>query len=305
MSKIQPKLYKQTMLITAYAFVVSLFIAPYSIAQGYEYPNAPSIKPIGEEYDDDDYTYEFTYEKKEQQATIQPQQTTTQLTPFQARRTTESSIRFLMTPQQSATISVEMDGRITQLLKPGSRFHEGDIIVAQECALYNAELGISKADQRAAELKMKTNQALSRRNAISRYELKVSEIEYDKTKEGVKRAVAVVDKCKIKAPFDGQVAQTFTKRHEQASAGEHAIEIFDDTKFELTMIVPSSWLKWMKIGLVFDTIIDETNETHTAKITKIGSRIDAVSKTVSISAAYPTPPQNLIYGMSGVALLNP
>jgi hypothetical protein len=51
--------------------------------------------------------------------------------------------------------------------------------------------------------------------------------------------------------------------------------------------------------------IDETRRTYSARLTRIGARVDPVSQSVKVAATITGKPPELIAGMSGKVLLNP
>ena len=74
--------------------------------------------------------------------------------------------------------------------------------------------------------------------------------------------------------------------------------------FEIEMIVPSNWLRWLKLGINSLMAIDETGENHHIEISRIGASVDPVSQTVRIFAHFIDGTPNILAGMSGTVLFN-
>ena len=217
----------------------------------------------------------------------------------------DQKIRFLLKPRQIAILSAKISGRVIDLpLKEGERFKKNDLLMAMDCTLEVAESNIARTDLQSAELTFKSNQRLFQRNSLGQVELKQSEIAYEKSKAQYEQTQSRIRQCFVYAPFNGRIAQRVAKEFEYIGAGQPAMEIFDDSNFEISLIVPSSWLDWLRIGYKFQTVIDETGETLNAQVTRIGSKIDSISKSITITGELIEKSDRLIYGMSGSAFFN-
>lgn len=217
----------------------------------------------------------------------------------------DQKIRFLLKPRQSVILSSKISGRVVSLpFKEGARFKKNDLLMAMDCTIEMADSNITRTDLESAELTFKSNQRLFQRNSLGQIELKQSEIAFARAKALFEQSQTRVNQCFTHAPFGGRIAQRTAKEFEYIPAGQPAMEIFDDSNFEISLIVPSSWLDWLKIGYVFETVIDETGENLRAKVTQIGSKIDSISKSITITGELTEKSDRLIYGMSGSAFFN-
>jgi hypothetical protein len=77
------------------------------------------------------------------------------------------------------------------------------------------------------------------------------------------------------------------------------IQGLDD--MELQLIVPSLWMSWLRGGTNFTFKIDETGESVTASVLRVGAAVDPVSQTVKIMAKLPAGRATVLPGMSGTA----
>jgi len=73
-----------------------------------------------------------------------------------------------------------------------------------------------------------------------------------------------------------------------------------EVALELSIIVPSKWMRWIDIGQRFNFAVDETGESFTAKIIRRGAAVDPVSQTIDITAK-PLGDIKALTGMSGIA----
>ncbi len=118
------------------------------------------------------------------------------------------------------------------------------------------------------------------------------------------QARVLTQKCKITAPFSGKVVERLAQVHESVSPGDQIIEIINHEKLEIRLVVPSSWLKWLKVGASFQVKIDETGYKFTVAVERIGARINPVSQTIKVIGKVKGNGE-LIPGMSGNALFSP
>jgi hypothetical protein len=90
---------------------------------------------------------------------------------------------------------------------------------------------------------------------MSPLELEMAAAEVAKAKADIALMGAVLQKCAIAAPFSGRVAERLVQRYQYVKAGDPILDILDDSQLEVTVLVPSSWLKWLKPGYEFKVFL--------------------------------------------------
>jgi len=110
--------------------------------------------------------------------------------------------------------------------------------------------------------------------------------------------------CVIQAPYSGRVAELAVNAFETPGVNQPLMKIIGSDELELRLIVPSNWLSWLKIGESFSFQVDETGDEHQALVTQVGAEVDAVSRTVAITAKFESLPATVLPGMSGTALFD-
>jgi len=141
-------------------------------------------------------------------------------------------------------------------------------------------------------------------HSLSLLELELAAAEVAKAKADIALINAVLQKCKIKAPFSGRVAERLVDPWQYVKAGEPLLDIIDDKNLEVVLLVPSSWLSWLKTGHKFKLFIDEKQREYPVKVAKIGARIDAVSQSIKIKSLIDGTFKGLLPGMSGRAIFS-
>ena len=94
-------------------------------------------------------------------------------------------------------------------------------------------------------------------------ELETSQAEVQKAAAEVAASKALLDKCRVTAPYAAAAEQKI-REQQYAQPGQPLLDIIDDTALELEFLVPSRWLVWLKPGAAFQVRIDETGKTYPA-----------------------------------------
>lgn len=201
-----------------------------------------------------------------------------------------------------STLASRIASRIVTIsVEDGDRFSKSEQLVEFDCAEFRARRNLARADHRAAQRQLESNNTLKAHNAVGKLELALSEIRVEKTRAELALAHNFVKRCVVHAPYDGRVVERFVNPHDSVAVGQKLIEILDDRELEVHINVPSHWLAWLQIGTAFTVTIDETGTRVFAKVSRLGARIDAVSQTVPIAAHIDAAQGALVAGMSGIA----
>ena len=206
---------------------------------------------------------------------------------------------------KEADLSTNVATAVTELpFRTGERFREGDVLVVFDCARRRAEFDAAKARQKEAQLVLESNSYLERRQALSRHEVEISRAREEQATAEVAALEADLSQCAFRAPFAGRVADVAIHRYETPSPSKPFMRIVGENEFEIKLIVPSSWLRWLRNGLLFDFLIDETGRTMPAYIVRLGGEIDPVSQTLAVFGRFSEATDDVMPGMSGQAAFN-
>lgn len=212
----------------------------------------------------------------------------------------QRDIRAQLAPRRYTTLAAEIGAKINRLpTAEGGAFRQGQVLVAFDCSLPQAQIDRAKASLSAATKTWTANKRLAELNSIGKLELDVSEAEVMKNRAEVAAMSAMLSKCTVTAPFGGRVSEQKVREQQYVQPGQALMEIIDDSVLELEFIVPSKWLAWLKSGYGFQVAIDETGKTYPAKVLRIGARVDPVSQSVKLAAAIDGKFPELVSGMSG------
>lgn len=209
-------------------------------------------------------------------------------------------IRAQLMPRRYTTIAAEIGAKVSSLpVGEGGAFRAGQVLVQFDCSLQRAQLDKAQAELEGAEQTLKSNLRLEQLNSVGQLELDLSKSAANKAKAELGANKAVLAKCQVAAPFAGRVAEQKVREQQYVQPGQAMLDILDDSVLELEFLVPSVWLRWLKVGSAFEVQIDETRKAYPAKFTRIGARVDPVSQSVKVAAAIHGRFPELMAGMSG------
>ena len=233
---------------------------------------------------------------------VAPAQRPAGASPAMARQ----DIRAQLMPRRYTTIAAEIGAKVSHLPVPeGGAFRAGHMLVQFDCSLQRAQLDKAEAELQGADQTLKSNLRLEQLNSVGQLELDLSKSAVNKAKAEVGANKAVLAKCQVAAPFAGRVAEQKVREQQFVQPGQALLDILDDSVLELEFLVPSVWLRWLKVGGAFEVQIDETRKTYPARFTRIGARVDPVSQSVKVAAAIHGKFPELMAGMSGKVQIAP
>ena len=208
--------------------------------------------------------------------------------------------RALVVASQEAVLSSELAARIENIaVKEMQRFQKGDLLIQFDCSLYEAQKDVVSANANGALIKLKSDEQMLQMRSIGKYELELSISEYEKAKSELRIAELNVERCQIKAPFDGAVEEVVVNTFETIQPQVELMKIIQTDILELEMVVSSEWISWLKIGHPIKVYIDEIQKEFNASVSGIGANVDPVSQTIQLKGTITDASPALLPGMSG------
>jgi membrane fusion protein, multidrug efflux system len=214
----------------------------------------------------------------------------------------EGQVRGVIKALTEATIAVDYSARVAKLpVLEGEAFTKGEVLIAFDCKRFNAEIVAAKAGAHAADLLFSNNRKLAARGAMGANEVAISGAQAAKAQAEAQAVQARTGSCSFKAPFDGRMEQRIVQEQETPGPNQPLIKIVDTSRLEIETILPSKWMRWLKPGATFSFKIDETGETVSGEILRVGATVDAVSQTIKAYGKIKTKDNSVLPGMSGTA----
>lgn len=210
--------------------------------------------------------------------------------------------RGVVVPNAEVTLGAGLAAKIEKMpYKAGQAFKKGENLVVFDCARQQADLRGAKAALGKASSFYKSKKRLKSRGAAGGQEVREAAADVATATATVDGLREIIKLCKIAAPFDGRVVERHAETHEIPAANAPILTVVDDSALELDLIVPSTWLKWVKEGSSFVFAVDELGESYQARVARTGAKVDAVSQTIKITGLFVARPDSVLAGMSGTA----
>lgn len=211
-------------------------------------------------------------------------------------------IRTQLAAQHDVEISSEVAAKIARLpLKEGDAFARGELLVAFDCGLYQAQLAKAEATAAAARREQEVTGKLAALHSAGALDVAQAQARAKEAAADAAYMRTTVGKCTIRAPFAGRVARREAAPFEYVTPGKPLLEILDTGALEVKLIVPSKWLAWLKPGASFTVHVDELDADYPAQVVRLGASIDPVSQTVGVGGRILGTHAELLPGMSGWA----
>lgn len=219
-----------------------------------------------------------------------------------ADSTAESSVRGILRAQDQAVLASEINGRVLEMpFRDGESFHSGDLLVRFDCSAYQAQLAAALAAEKASRQELAQNSQLAQMKSVGRHAVALSEAHLAQAQAESQLYRIQVERCRILAPFDGQVVTRKIQVHESASQGAPLLEVVNNRQLDIYLLVPSRWLSRLRAGQHFVFTPDETGKPFQAQIVRLGARIDETSQTLTLIGRPLQADTSLLAGMSGTA----
>ena len=214
-------------------------------------------------------------------------------------------VEAVLVPQKVTVISSSRDGRINHIfVDNGDTFKKGDVLIEYDCDDLNAETEIVEAEKLLVEKKTAGTEKLFKLDLISDLEKMDTQTKAKQLDARIRLYQAKMDQCRIYAGFDGRVTNRLANDNEYTRTDRVLMEIASLEPLRAEFLIPSKWLRWVNVGAPLDIILNETDKTYGAHITRIHGEVDPVSQSIQVVATLDHYDDPLLPGMSGQAELD-
>jgi RND family efflux transporter MFP subunit len=216
----------------------------------------------------------------------------------------ENGARGLVKAKSRAVLASEIGAVVSQTpLRAGDSFKKGDLLVGFDCRLLKNQKDKVAAQVKSSKAQLDNAKDLEKMRSIGKLDVTLAHSEYDKDRSELKIAMLNVERCSIKAPFDGKVVQLLVNRYESVDLRRSLIEVASSSELEVEIIAPASWLSRVKNGQQAKMQVDELGVDIKVEVIAVGGAVDPVSQTILVRCKVLNRPTNLLPGMSGLVVL--
>ena len=209
-------------------------------------------------------------------------------------------IRGIVRASARAQLATELSARVTKIgFKEGQSFKKGDMLIAFDCRRQNAKLDSQRALLEEFTIGLRSAVFLKKRNAGNLHDVDIARARVAKARADVEFMQFGLDECNIFAPFRGRIAGLNIQEHEIPASAKTLVSIVSMQEPEIEIVIPSSWLSWLKRGSRFSFTIDETGKKYRGQVTRPGAVVSTISHTIKIFAKFSSHAEEVLPGMSG------
>lgn len=200
---------------------------------------------------------------------------------------------------QGAMLSAEEQGRVNEVsFESGAEVEKGQILVAFDTKVEQAQLKGAKAELQLAKLNFERQQALRERKANSQADVDSALANLQNAEAEVARLEAVIDRKTVIAPFSGKAGVRLVNEGQTLSVGTPVVAVHSFEELYVNFSVPQSVIAELTVGSDVNFSVDAyPGEQFKAKLTTIGSEIDQETRNLLLQAKFSNLDQKLRSGM--------
>ena len=198
--------------------------------------------------------------------------------------------------RHQVTITTRVAGVIEDVLfQGGDKIESGQPLIRLSSEQEAIAVESAEAQrQQAAEAVARLQQI---KNSVSRVAIADAETALKVADATLRRARDELDRMTIRAPFGGIIGLTDLEKGDYLAVGTPIAELDDRSTIVIEFTVPEAAAPSIKIGMpVRASLVARAGEIHNGEVKAVGTRIDAVTRTLAVRAEVPNPDQSLIPG---------
>jgi len=192
---------------------------------------------------------------------------------------------------ESVALTTQVTEIVTELkFEDGQRVNAGDILAEMTNAEEQAQLDEATATVREAELALERARPLARRGASSQAVLNERNRDYETAKARLAAVRSRLADRVVRAPFDGVVGLRRISVGALVEPGTVVTTLDDDSVMKLDFTMPATFLSSIRVGLAIEAKASAFGEqSFDGKISAVDSRVDPVTRSVTVRAILPNP----------------
>lgn len=187
---------------------------------------------------------------------------------------------------ESVILRPEVSGRVERIgFRDGALVARGDLLVALDAAIPDAELAQAQANRELALATFRRNQELLDRKFISQQALDASAAALKVQDAAVQLAAAKAAKMRIRAPFNGIVGLRDVSVGSYVKDGEALINLEDIRSLRVDFRLAETWLDRVKPGQSLEVGSDALpGQRFVARVEAIDPQIDPNGRSLAVRA---------------------
>lgn len=226
----------------------------------------------------------------------------TSVTAAAALAKTHPQARGVLKASEEAIIASGLAARLTSAsYKPGQTFKRGALLAAFDCTQQKAELSALDKAFETLSLRYKNQEHLFKAGAAGELDVSIARSEMQQADAERDALKAHLKLCQVYAPYSGIIVEKHVAAFETPGLNSPLYTIQQKAALEISIIIPSKWLRWVETGTDFNFLVDETGAELKGRVTRFGAVVDPVSQTIDVTGKITGSSGRSLSGMSGLA----
>ncbi|MDX1455455.1 MAG: efflux RND transporter periplasmic adaptor subunit [Gammaproteobacteria bacterium] len=201
--------------------------------------------------------------------------------------------------RESIDITARVSNVVTRIgFEESSRVDAGQVLVELESSEARANLAAAQADLVDLQTQLKRSEELIQSRAVSVSQVDQQRAQVEAARARVEASQAALRDHTLRAPFAGKVGLRQVSVGSLVSPGDIITTLDDISAMQLDFAVPESYLAALENGLPISARTTAyPDEVFTGTVVAVGSRVDPVTRTVTVRAKVPNVDARLRPGM--------
>ncbi|ABE58793.1 efflux RND transporter periplasmic adaptor subunit [Chromohalobacter israelensis] len=206
---------------------------------------------------------------------------------------------------ESVTLSATVTETIAELsFDDGQRLAAGDLLIRLDDSAEQAELRAARALRQERENAVRRARQLQDRNVGIRADVEDAQAQLAQVNAQIDEIQSRLADHQLRAPFAGTVGQRDLSVGALVTPGTELVTLDKLDRMKLDFTVPATFLGALAPGMSLSaTTASYPEQVFRGEVTSIGTRIDPVSRSVSVRAQLPNPERTLRPGMLMIVTL--
>ncbi len=187
---------------------------------------------------------------------------------------------------ESVMLRPEVSGRIASInFRDGQPVKRGQVLVALDAALNEAEVAQARAELELARNNLKRTEDLARKSFVSSSAQEQAAANVEVLAARLKLAEARLAKMRVVAPFDGVVGIRRVSVGDYVKDGADLVNIEDIAQLKVDFRLPERHFAQLKVGQTVEVVADALpGSRYRGTIDAINPRIDASGRSLEVRA---------------------
>lgn len=200
---------------------------------------------------------------------------------------------------ESVVLKSEIPGRIATIqFADGSRVAKGDVLIAFDAAIQQAQLHQARAERELAAAKLKRTEELFQKKFLSAAALDDAKASEEIAQAKLALAQATLDKMTLRAPFSGQIGIRQISVGDYVKEGVELVNLEDFSALKADFRVPEQFSGRLRAGQTVNLESDAfTGVVFPARVAAVDAAVDASGRSLLIRAELRDASQRLKPGM--------